>query len=479
MEMACAKFRLVEVVVVEGEASTADYLLSDEECGSSSPRRESASRLAVVVPPPFARPHSPAAAAPVRIHPPDKDCPPTAPHGVSPLLLLTTAEVTTAAGGTRLSTLSPSFARPTHSSLFAGFSCRAAANGLDPSCCRFRSAAQTRKSRRPLIDSSCASGQQCIGGTVCDLRTMKCLCPVGTVPHMDTLSCVGAGEIPSTSSTTGTGSDIRLQPPRLSATHPTLSPYLPQALPITPTTSYGIPYSIVPTPSPMNTNQQQPQPFYSISPQPFPAPTSVPTRPAPYMNPNQPAPVPTRQPYIYPEAQSTYLSLPTPTPSMNNFATVAPGSSCRNGQKCTGGSLCNHMVGVCMCPSNTEDQGGTCVIIQLEKVRVGDRCDRFSECGDDSTCFQGRCQCVSPLTLHNGKCIPQQAVGARVESGGVQTVFVTSGGQQLGSTNQAGVGAKCALNTECMIGAYCNGNTNPPSCQCLSTHVNIEGKCHK
>ena len=41
-----------------------------------------------------------------------------------------------------------------------------------------------------ILNNSCARGEQCIGGTVCDLETMKCLCPVGTVTNLETLSCV-------------------------------------------------------------------------------------------------------------------------------------------------------------------------------------------------------------------------------------------------------------------------------------------------
>lgn len=40
------------------------------------------------------------------------------------------------------------------------------------------------------MNSTCAAGEQCVGGSVCDPQFLKCICPHGTVAQLETLSCI-------------------------------------------------------------------------------------------------------------------------------------------------------------------------------------------------------------------------------------------------------------------------------------------------
>ncbi|CAJ0583111.1 unnamed protein product, partial [Mesorhabditis spiculigera] len=483
-----------------------------------------------------------------------------------------------------------------------------------------------------ILNNSCARGEQCIGGTVCDLETLRCLCPYGTQADLDTLSCITPG-MPSQFSAFAGGFK---QPPAQFGSNVGGGNidvgFLPNAgQPPQTQMPFNFNFNMnnhnkMP-PVGMGTNQGIPD---------FLQPTGnsgMDFKPNPFVIP--PAPMSKKVPIL-----------------------AAPGRSCKDGELCTGGSLCTRPLGMCLCPGDLEERQGECVLperaaIHIGKVGIGAICGELAECDHGSTCVNGRCMCVSPLIQEDGRCIMQPQLkevgpGELCDNGEVcikgsicdtvipvcvcptdtdlrdgecvrmkqsnfvrplppiapwatkapafpappssaiplvpvqpftpppqkpmpiappvqpyqppvsytteppfrplpvfptapppiqqplpprplptrvperptyntqrptyptQAPIITTprpafktaapnpdGPQsyrainappsqavkqniiKLGGSKQAGVGVRCALNTDCMVGAYCNGNTNPPSCQCLSTHVNVDGKCEK
>ncbi|CAJ0955295.1 unnamed protein product, partial [Mesorhabditis belari] len=458
-----------------------------------------------------------------------------------------------------------------------------------------------------ILNNSCARGEQCIGGTVCDLETLRCLCPYGTQADLDTLSCITPGMPNQFSTFTG---------------------FKPQPSQFGSNTGGNIEVGFLPNPGQPQPPQQSQLPFnfnFNMNKN--------------GMSPETPSGFPSGLPdFLMPSSQNSGIDFkPNPfmVPPMSKKIPILapPGKSCKEGELCTGGSLCTRPIGMCLCPGDLEERQGECVLperaaIIITKVGIGAICGDLAECDHGSTCVNGRCMCVAPLLQEDGRCIMQpqhKEVGpgelcdngevcvkgsvcdsvipvcvcpadtdlrdgecVRIKSNFIRPLpavapwatptpqyqtqppssaiplvpvepyhppqpiqpipslppiqpisnvqrptqppqperptyplpnfqtqppnIITTprpipayktappnyvGPQsyraintppsqsvkqniiKLGGSKQAGVGVRCSLNTDCMVGAYCNGNTNPPSCQCLSTHVNVDGKCEK
>ncbi|KJH41784.1 EGF-like domain protein [Dictyocaulus viviparus] len=199
---------------------------------------------------------------------------------------------------------------------------------------------------------------------------------------------------------------------------------------------------------------------------------------------------------------------------------VGPGEPCDGGVICTRGSVCDSAIPVCVCPKNTDLKDGVCVSLMTASkpyhVTIHALVTRPTKNQLQSTSdyYSGNSH---KNTVHSTTSSPSLATSNTTE----HLPFVPQRGQLLDKYNsssmisepdsrthvsnytiltsmpmkpfgtakhikvpsvltgsrQFGVGVTCSLNTDCMIGAYCNGNTNPPSCQCLSTHVDVEGRC--
>uniref|UniRef100_A0A914YHW7 EGF-like domain-containing protein n=1 Tax=Panagrolaimus superbus TaxID=310955 RepID=A0A914YHW7_9BILA len=185
---------------------------------------------------------------------------------------------------------------------------------------------------------------------------------------------------------------------------------------------------------------------------------------------------------------------------------VGPGELCDNGEICGKGSICDSVIPVCVCPAGTDLNDGVCVRIQqtyppspqtlpptnypqptaYQTYQTIPPTMTYPSSARPSSPHQQVVSQVVPQVYNNlGTAPPAAPPSYPTRPPTMPPTYPPTTSKsnymkiQLGGSKQAGVGVRCSLNTDCMIGAYCNGNTHPPTCQCLSTHVNVNGRCEK
>ncbi|XGW15483.1 hypothetical protein V3C99_001169 [Haemonchus contortus] len=319
-----------------------------------------------------------------------------------------------------------------------------------------------------ILNSSCAHGEVCIGGTICDQERFRCLCPYGTIPQLETLSCMKPQstyyqETPNFSSI----GNYERPPPPLGAFTP--NPSHSNTMP-----NFFGPDSLnfisqlfnKENPSPnshnFNTNSNNGgvpdgvtfeyhgdsgfghrngagtltpfvfQPNFLPSTTPMTMTNKVPMS-------AQPSYLPVTNPSSQPP-QPIFVPSTTSPPAYTQLPVQPPPSPILPTQPVDGyppSSFAGHYV-------------------QSQNVYTQE-----------------------PQTNHPSK---PYYVNHQTSTTSAPLWSLTKPNQMkisLGGRKQSGVGVQCSLNTDCMIGAYCNGNTRPPTCQCLSTHVSIEERCER
>ncbi|VDL73125.1 unnamed protein product [Nippostrongylus brasiliensis] len=292
-----------------------------------------------------------------------------------------------------------------------------------------------------ILNNSCAHGEMCIGGTVCDQERLRCLCPYGTVPQLDTLSCAKAqGSFFQENFNFNSFGNADKSPAPGS--------FIPNPTPTSQAPNFFGPssFSFAPIfrkengPNVINTDGRDGQHFGTHSNagndgSEYSAPSTgerfgannggqwsgaVPPAQGTSENarggfhggngfgdlPPRPE-VETQPPFIF---QPNMLAATTPPPPSKMPMLAAPGKSCRNHEICTGGSICTQPIALCLCPGDLEEKDGECVLpatatIPIVKVGIGALCSELAECDHGSTCVMGRCACVAPLIQHEGRCL--------------------------------------------------------------------------
>ncbi|KRX88519.1 Prion-like-(Q/N-rich) domain-bearing protein 25, partial [Trichinella pseudospiralis] len=214
--------------------------------------------------------------------------------------------------------------------------------------------------------------------------------------------------------------------------------------------------------------------------------------------------------FCHSEAAAVHLENDEIFTRAKNFALQAsPGSSCEQGEVCSGGSKCDPARFVCTCDDGTVDHDGRCVNIvsddppasskSIEKF-VGDRCEStniLQSCPPGASCVSGICACISPMIQDGNHCRPlrasvhRQKASQQCQGGSVCSSVTLRCACPLGTKETddhcvdisshknilASVGEHCEANTDCIHGAYCHTGSGKPHCECLSTHVEIDRSC--
>ncbi|CAD5228809.1 unnamed protein product [Bursaphelenchus okinawaensis] len=321
-----------------------------------------------------------------------------------------------------------------------------------------------------ILNGSCTHGEQCIGGTVCDPIQGRCLCPYGTVANLETLSCTA---------TPALGPAPKTSPPGESCANG--EQCSGGSICVTSLWKCLCPQELE------NINGQCVQPAYNSLKVALHGACTVSAQ-----CPDGSSCVNSQclcvAPYV--EAGGACVEMQK-TPK-----TAGPGELCNHGEACQRGSVCDSKIPVCVCPPGTDLENGECVQVRTTLAALNTFYSKptksiesqksYGKYGPQTPAYPNQ-QYINtpsqviypqpatmmPQTMPNT--LPTQPTPPRAAPVSTRPTNPF----KITSNNKVAVGQPCTLNADCTTDAYCNGNTTPPTCQCLSTHVEVNNKCEK